>query len=120
MSSHAILATACRSCRPLAARGCKTCLPLAEKCHGYIYIPGSTARGLAALGKGSKIVDLLPQMVTTPNQPKRKEDLSRQLVRDRIANEARHIWRRWGRATLATSAAQALANVNASQREKTK
>jgi hypothetical protein len=74
--------------------GRKTCLPLAEKCHGYIYIPGSTARGLAALGKGSKIGYLLPQWGRAFGSVKNI----------RIANEVRHIWRKHARDAIAATA----------------
>ena len=114
MSSHAILSTVCRVCRPFAANACDTSLPFAEKCHGYIYIPGSTAKGITALGKGSKVGYGLPRNNATSQRIKNYLAIGTA----NAANEARHVWRRRERAQLATSAAQALANVNALQRKK--
>lgn len=83
--------TECRKCRPSAAPALKTCLPSAEKCHGYIYIPGSTAPGLYAVGTRAKIPYRVPNADAPFSETKRR----------RVANEARHVWRRYGLAPLA-------------------
>ena len=91
--------TECRKCRPSAAPALKTSLPSAEKCHGYIYIPGSTAPGLYAVGTRAKIPYRVPNADAPFSETKRR----------RVANEARHIWRRHTRDALADQARDALA-----------
>lgn len=101
MSSHAILATVCRVCRRFAANACDTSLPFAEKCHGYIYIPGSTAKGITALGKGSKVGYGLPSNNAASQKRLNYLAIGPAIGTANEANEARHVWRRYGLAPLA-------------------
>jgi len=101
MSSPAILATVCRVCRQFAANACDTSLPFAEKCHGYIYIPGSTAKGITALGKRSKVGYGLPRNNAVSQRRKNYLAIGLAIGTANEATEARHVWRRYGLAPLA-------------------
>ena len=108
MSSRAVLATVCRVCRRFAANACDTSLPFAEKCHGYIYIPGSTAKGITALGKGSKVGYDLPSNNAASQKRLNYLAIGPAIGTANEANEARHIWRRHTRDALAATAKGAL------------
>ena len=90
--------TECRTRRPSAAPALKTSLPSAEKCHGYIYIPGSTAPGLYAVGTRAKTPYRVPNADAPFSETKRRH----------VTNEARHVWRRHTRDAIAATAKGAL------------